>query len=66
MKDTVARIATLLLIKLTIGIYKLSESFQINNSTERQNNSCGESSDSYESLKDSTALGRGSDAEINL
>ena len=63
MGDTVPRIATLLLIKLTIFIYNLSESFWIANSTERQTDSCDESSDSYESIKDSTALGRGSDGE---
>jgi hypothetical protein len=63
MKDSVPRIAALVFIELTIFIYNLSESFWIADSTERQTDACEESSGSYESLKDSTALRRGSDVD---
>jgi hypothetical protein len=43
-------------------ICKLSESFRITDSNEHQTDSCDRLSECYESLRDSTALGQGSDA----
>ena len=61
MKDSEPRIATLVLIELTIFIYKLNESFWIADSTEGQTDSCDKLSESYKSIKDSTTLRWGSD-----
>jgi hypothetical protein len=61
MKDTAPQIATLLSIEMTAFTCELNESFSIVDSTERQTDSCDKSTGSHESVKDSTALRRGSD-----
>jgi hypothetical protein len=50
-------------IRNTIFTCELSESFRITDSNERQNESCVDLSESHETIRDSTALGRGSDVD---
>ena len=58
---TESKISPLLLIKQTTFIWYLSESFETTDSNQRQADSSEKYAECYGHIKDSTALGRGSD-----